>query len=56
MAEAITYIPLLITSLSLAIISFMKAKKSKKIFWIITALVFWLGSILWTLFKLGVIK
>jgi len=54
--SAINFIPLLISSLFLAIISFMKkTKKNKKAYWIITALIIWLGVLLWTLNVMEVI-
>lgn len=56
--EPLTYIPLVITTTVLAVISFMKARgkdgKKRKLYWIITAFIFWIGTLLWTLDKLRV--
>lgn len=57
MADPLTYIPLITTSLALAIISFMKkTQKNKKIYWLISACILWIGTLIWTLNKLGVFK
>ncbi|MDO8508189.1 MAG: hypothetical protein Q7S27_00730 [Nanoarchaeota archaeon] len=56
MEQAIIYIPLILSSLALGIVSFVKeTKKNNKVLWLITAFIIWIGNFIWTLNKVGVL-
>jgi len=55
METAITFIPLLISNMFLAIISFIKTNKKQKLKYTILITIIWISTLLWTLNKFGVL-
>jgi len=55
METAISFIPILISSLFLTIISFIKTTKKKKVRYTILMSIVWIATLLWTLNKFGVL-
>ena len=53
--DALTYIPILISSLALALVSFSRKRKQKTL-WLATATIIFIGTLIWTLNVLGVFQ